>query len=132
MGLPVHLQGRLYRLRRRTKPDCLYHWLCIAGLGSAAVTGGAVAIIVHTIPLYRRPTFQGIFGAILAFPSSLAHCSEVLWLIGFLGKQSMSCFKIPSILCAKSQFSLQEMASVYTNTHPSSLHLAMARAKIVA
>jgi MFS family permease len=29
-----------------------------------AVTGGVIVIIAHTIPLYRRLTFQGIFGAV--------------------------------------------------------------------
>ena len=35
----------------------------IAGFGSAGIFTGAMTIIVRTVPLHRRPIFQGLFGA---------------------------------------------------------------------
>ncbi|KAF2199074.1 major facilitator superfamily transporter [Delitschia confertaspora ATCC 74209] len=35
----------------------------IAGLGSSGIFTGAIVIILHTVPLHRRPLLQGLFGA---------------------------------------------------------------------
>ncbi|KAL9611838.1 MAG: hypothetical protein Q9167_003532 [Letrouitia subvulpina] len=36
----------------------------IAGLGSSGIFSGAIVIIVHTVPLHKRPVYQGLVGAI--------------------------------------------------------------------
>jgi MFS family permease len=36
----------------------------IAGLGAAGIMNGAIVIIVVTVPLHRRPMFQGLVGAV--------------------------------------------------------------------
>lgn len=41
----------------------------IAGLGSAGIFSGAVIIGVHTVPLAKRPIFQGLFGAVFGVAS---------------------------------------------------------------
>jgi MFS family permease len=41
----------------------------IAGLGSSGIFGGAIVIMVHTIPLAKRPMYQGLFGAMLGIAS---------------------------------------------------------------
>jgi MFS family permease len=41
----------------------------ISGLGSAGITGGSTLVMVETIPLHRRPLFNGIFGAVFAISS---------------------------------------------------------------
>jgi MFS family permease len=41
----------------------------ISGLGSAGIFSGAINIMVITIPLHRRPMFQGIFGAVFGVAS---------------------------------------------------------------
>jgi hypothetical protein len=41
----------------------------IAGLGSAGVFSGGVLIIVHSVPLAKRPLFQGMFGAVFGVAS---------------------------------------------------------------
>ena len=41
----------------------------VAGLGSAGLFSGTVVIIVHTVPLQKRPLFQGMFGAIFGISS---------------------------------------------------------------
>jgi Major Facilitator Superfamily len=35
----------------------------IAGFGSAAIFTGAIMILLRSVPLHRRPVFQGLFGA---------------------------------------------------------------------
>ncbi|OHF03888.1 hypothetical protein CORC01_00750 [Colletotrichum orchidophilum] len=41
----------------------------IAGLGAAGILSGVVVIIVHAVPLRKRPTYQGFFGAIFGISS---------------------------------------------------------------
>lgn len=41
----------------------------VAGLGSAGLFSGTVIILVHTIPLRKRPIFQAGFGAIFGLSS---------------------------------------------------------------
>ncbi|TVY40626.1 Rubrofusarin-specific efflux pump [Lachnellula subtilissima] len=41
----------------------------IAGLGSAGIFTGAVTTMIISIPLHRRPMFQGIFGAVFGVAS---------------------------------------------------------------
>jgi hypothetical protein len=41
----------------------------IAGFGSAGIFSGGIVVMVHTIPLAKRPLFQGIFGAIFGIAS---------------------------------------------------------------
>ncbi|KAF4785297.1 hypothetical protein HER10_EVM0004820 [Colletotrichum scovillei] len=41
----------------------------IAGLGAAGILSGVVVIIVHAVPLRKRPTYQGLFGAIFGVSS---------------------------------------------------------------
>ena len=41
----------------------------IAGLGSSGIFTGAIIVMVGTVPLKRRPIFQGIFGAIFGTSS---------------------------------------------------------------
>ncbi|CZT01043.1 related to transporter (major facilitator superfamily) [Rhynchosporium agropyri] len=41
----------------------------IAGLGSAGIFSGVINIMVITIPLHKRPIFQGIFGAVFGVAS---------------------------------------------------------------
>jgi MFS family permease len=41
----------------------------IAGLGSAGLMGGAVTIIVHVVPLEKRPAYTGLFGMTFAIAS---------------------------------------------------------------
>lgn len=41
----------------------------IAGLGSSGVFSGAIVIIVNTVPLHKRPIWQGMVGAIFGIAS---------------------------------------------------------------
>ncbi|KAF8866985.1 MFS general substrate transporter [Acephala macrosclerotiorum] len=41
----------------------------IAGLGSAGIFSGAINIMVITIPLHKRPMYQGVFGAVFGIAS---------------------------------------------------------------
>jgi MFS family permease len=41
----------------------------IAGVGSSGIFSGAIVILVHVVPLRRRPIFTGIFGAIFGISS---------------------------------------------------------------
>lgn len=41
----------------------------IAGFGCSGIFSGGVVVMVHTIPLSRRPLFQGLFGAIFGIAS---------------------------------------------------------------
>ena len=43
----------------------------IAGLGGAGILSGAINIMIVTIPLHKRPVFQGIFGAVFGIASVL-------------------------------------------------------------
>lgn len=42
-----------------------------AGLGGSGILSGAINIMVVTIPLNKRPMFQGIFGAVFGLASVL-------------------------------------------------------------
>ncbi|KZF26350.1 putative MFS multidrug transporter [Xylona heveae TC161] len=41
----------------------------IAGLGSAGIFSGAIIIIVYTVPLHKRPVYQGFVGAMFGIAS---------------------------------------------------------------
>lgn len=41
----------------------------IAGLGSAGMMNGAIVITMHTVPLAKRPMFQGLIGAVFGVAS---------------------------------------------------------------
>jgi MFS family permease len=41
----------------------------IAGLGSSGIFSGAMMILVHTIPLHRRPLYSGLFSAVFGISS---------------------------------------------------------------
>ena len=41
----------------------------VAGIGSAGVMSGAVVLMVNTIPLAKRPMYQGLFGAAFGIAS---------------------------------------------------------------
>ena len=41
----------------------------IAGLGAAGIFNGAIMILVHSVPLRKRPIFQGLFGAVFGISS---------------------------------------------------------------
>ncbi|KAK6218600.1 hypothetical protein QIS74_06480 [Colletotrichum tabaci] len=57
----------------------------IAGLGGAGMLCGVIAIFVHTIPLHKRPLYQGMFGAVFGVSSVTgpllggAFTSKVTW-----------------------------------------------------
>ncbi|CAI6340664.1 unnamed protein product [Periconia digitata] len=61
----------------------------IAGFGSAGIFNGSIVIIVHTIPLAKRPMFQGLFGAVFGIASVVgpliggAFTTHVTWRWGF-------------------------------------------------
>ncbi|ORY18156.1 major facilitator superfamily domain-containing protein [Clohesyomyces aquaticus] len=41
----------------------------ISGMGSAGISNGAIIIVVHTVPLAKRPMFQGLIGAVFGVAS---------------------------------------------------------------
>ncbi|OLN86224.1 putative HC-toxin efflux carrier TOXA 13 [Colletotrichum chlorophyti] len=41
----------------------------IAGLGAAGIQSGTIVAIVHSVPLHKRSTYQGLFGAIFGVTS---------------------------------------------------------------
>lgn len=43
----------------------------IAGLGSAGIFSGVIIIMVVSVPLHKRPMFQGVFGAVFGLASVL-------------------------------------------------------------
>ncbi|EFX02634.1 major facilitator superfamily transporter aflatoxin efflux [Grosmannia clavigera kw1407] len=43
----------------------------IAGLGAGGVLPGVISIIVHVVPLQKRPKYQGFFGAVFGIASVL-------------------------------------------------------------
>lgn len=43
----------------------------IAGVGSAGIFG-AIAVTVYSVPLHRRPLFQGLFGAVYGLANVIA------------------------------------------------------------
>ncbi|KAK0751939.1 major facilitator superfamily domain-containing protein [Schizothecium vesticola] len=57
----------------------------IAGLGAAGIMAGVIVIIVYSIPLAKRPLYQGLFGAIFGVSSIIgpliggAFTSKVSW-----------------------------------------------------
>ncbi|KAI1370679.1 MFS general substrate transporter [Hypoxylon crocopeplum] len=44
----------------------------IAGVGSAGIFSGAITIIVYSIPLHRRPFYQGLFGAVFGLANVIS------------------------------------------------------------
>ncbi|KAI1078873.1 putative MFS multidrug transporter [Whalleya microplaca] len=57
----------------------------IAGLGAGGVLPGVMVIIVYTVPLHKRPKYQGVFGAVFGVASLLgptmggAFTTNVTW-----------------------------------------------------
>ena len=41
----------------------------LAGLGNSGIFSGAILIIVHIVPLSKRPIYQGLIGAIFGIAS---------------------------------------------------------------
>lgn len=41
----------------------------IAGMGSAGIMNGAIVILMHTVPLEKRPVYQGLIGAMFGVAS---------------------------------------------------------------
>ncbi|KAF0329651.1 major facilitator superfamily transporter [Colletotrichum asianum] len=41
----------------------------IAGVGGAGIGSGATMVMVHSVPLHRRPKYQGLFGAVFGVAS---------------------------------------------------------------
>ncbi|KAF9874881.1 major facilitator superfamily transporter [Colletotrichum karsti] len=57
----------------------------IGGIGGAGIGAGATMVMVHSIPLHRRPKYQGLFGAVFGVASIAgpllggAFTTEVTW-----------------------------------------------------
>ncbi|KAI0843643.1 MFS general substrate transporter [Hypoxylon sp. FL0890] len=57
----------------------------IGGLGGAGITSGVIAVIVHAVPLHKRPLTQGMIGAVFGIASVVgpllggAFTSKVTW-----------------------------------------------------
>ncbi|KAI5459128.1 major facilitator superfamily domain-containing protein [Mariannaea sp. PMI_226] len=57
----------------------------IAGVGGAGIYSGALMVIIHTVPLHKRPLYQGMFGAVFGVSSVVgpllggAFTSRVSW-----------------------------------------------------
>ncbi|KAK2060598.1 major facilitator superfamily transporter [Colletotrichum caudatum] len=43
----------------------------IAGVGGAGIIAGTIVVMVHSVPLHRRPKYQGAFGAVFGLASVL-------------------------------------------------------------
>ncbi|KAK2048579.1 major facilitator superfamily transporter [Colletotrichum somersetense] len=41
----------------------------IAGVGGAGIVAGTIVVMVHSVPLHRRPKYQGAFGAVFGIAS---------------------------------------------------------------
>ncbi|KAI9150509.1 putative HC-toxin efflux carrier TOXA 13 [Paramyrothecium foliicola] len=41
----------------------------IAGLGAAGIQSGVIVVIVHSVPLHKRPMYQGLFAAVFGVSS---------------------------------------------------------------
>jgi MFS family permease len=44
----------------------------IAGVGSAGIFSGAITVTVYSVPLHRRPLYQGLFGAVFGLANVIA------------------------------------------------------------
>ncbi|KAF9871860.1 hypothetical protein CkaCkLH20_10794 [Colletotrichum karsti] len=57
----------------------------LAGVGSAGILSGVIIVIVHVVPLHKRPLYQGMFGAVFGIASIIgplvggAFTSKVTW-----------------------------------------------------
>ncbi|KAF5006013.1 hypothetical protein FDECE_7587 [Fusarium decemcellulare] len=57
----------------------------IAGVGAAGILTGVMVVIVHSVPLHKRPVYQGMFGAVFGLASVTgpllggAFTSKVTW-----------------------------------------------------
>ncbi|EXF78975.1 major facilitator superfamily transporter [Colletotrichum fioriniae PJ7] len=57
----------------------------IAGIGGAGIFAGAIVVMVHSVPLHRRPKYQGAFGAVFGIASVIgpllggAFTTKVTW-----------------------------------------------------
>lgn len=44
----------------------------LAGVGSAGIFSGAITVTVYSVPLHRRPLFQGLFGAVFGLANVIS------------------------------------------------------------
>ncbi|KAK1982887.1 major facilitator superfamily transporter [Colletotrichum cereale] len=57
----------------------------IAGIGGAGIVSGTIIVMVHSVPLHRRPKYQGAFGAVFGIASVIgpllggAFTTKVTW-----------------------------------------------------
>ncbi|KAJ0160902.1 putative HC-toxin efflux carrier TOXA [Colletotrichum tanaceti] len=57
----------------------------LAGIGGAGIFAGTIVIMIHSVPLHRRPKYQGAFGAVFGIASVVgpllggAFTSKVTW-----------------------------------------------------
>ncbi|KAK1599396.1 major facilitator superfamily transporter [Colletotrichum navitas] len=57
----------------------------IAGVGGAGIIAGTIVVMVHSVPLHRRPKYQGAFGAVFGIASVVgpllggAFTTKVTW-----------------------------------------------------
>lgn len=63
------LSGALFVSSLLSSSKLETHTYYAAGLGSAGIFSGCINIMVITIPLHKRPLFQGLFGAIFGVAS---------------------------------------------------------------
>jgi MFS family permease len=61
----------------------------VAGLGSAGLFSGAIILMVHTLPLHKRPAYVGMLGAVFGVASVSTSCPNRLCRLGsFLAAQT--------------------------------------------
>ncbi|KAK1995901.1 major facilitator superfamily transporter [Colletotrichum falcatum] len=57
----------------------------VAGVGGAGIVAGTIVVMVHSVPLHRRPKYQGAFGAVFGIASVIgpllggAFTTKVTW-----------------------------------------------------
>ncbi|KAI0171781.1 MFS general substrate transporter [Hypoxylon sp. FL1284] len=44
----------------------------VAGVGSAGIFSGSIVVLVHALPLHRRPFYQGLFGAVFGLANVIS------------------------------------------------------------
>jgi MFS family permease len=55
----------------------------VAGLGSAGIFSGAIILMVHTVPLHKRPAYVGMLGSIFGVASVRTQISSTISKVGF-------------------------------------------------